>query len=550
MPFQRFCDFESQDNCGYLHDLTANFNWTRYQDQKNNLNAHPQYDHTTFTAAGIESERKKIALINNIFFLLGNYMYIETGTARKTGDIARLISPLFPASNEYNCLQFYYHQSGSDFDVLNIYKRDVDGSLSPLKIFTSQGNHFDEWHIMEVNIVPSKPYNLIFECVVGNSSLGDIAIDDVLVKERACSSIGNCDFEQGMCTYKNAEKNRELNWIRMRGDAADNTLGTNYGTYLAFDMISTTTTSSSRAVLISHDLDNTAQYCFEYYYRRYGNGIGNLIINRETFTNTTVYDLLVKHESKDFTEKWKINQIALDPLLNQTSNVYRLLFEAISIDGTGRLLLDDFKLTYGPCPSLPSNCSIECNTSSGTRQCIPTNKVCDFNIDCLNGDDERLCGYDCNFERGQCNYTDSSVGLYKWRRQRADLSVSSTNSSPLIDHTTLSLNGYYMIVLTNNDTIDERAHLLSPLLQQSSATCELTFYYYMTGINVDRLQVLLLVGSQSSRIYSIEGNQNNQWHKAVVKIGRLYRPFRINFDVRKIAASFAHIAIDDIQWVG
>jgi hypothetical protein len=360
--------------------------------------------------------------------------------------------------------------------------------------------------------------------------------------------MGNCDFEQGLCTYKNSEKNRELDWIRMRGEPGDNTIGTSYGTYLAFDMTSTTI-SSNRALLVSPDLDNTAQYCFQYYYRRFGDGEAYLTINRQTFANASARFELVKHQSGDFLNDWQINQIVLSPLLNQTSNVYRLLFEAISVNGTGRLMLDDFELINGPCPPLPSNCSMQCDTLTGTKQCISTSQICDFNIDCLNGDDERLCGYDCTFEANQCQYTDPSAGAYKWRRQRAGLSVPGTNSGPLIDHTTLSANGYYMIVSTNNG-IDERAHLLSPVLQQSSSTCELTFYFHMSGVNVGRLEVLLLEGLERSRLWSIDGNQGNRWHKGVVKIGRLYRPFRIRFDARKTATTLADITIDDVQWIG
>ncbi|CAF4203919.1 unnamed protein product, partial [Rotaria sordida] len=520
---QKFCDFESQDICGYVHDLSDNFNWTRHRGETNSFGTGPSYDHTTYTTEGY-------------------YMYIETSAPRQPGDIARLISPVFPASKQYNCLQFYYHQYGIDIGAFNVYKRDVGGSLNPLKIFSSQGNRFDEWHVMEINLLASKPYTIIFEGVVGKSFEGDIAIDDVLIKERPCPSVGNCDFEQSMCTYKNSEKDSEIDWIRMRSDIGDNTIGIKFGTYLAFDMTSTTV-PSSRALLISPYLDNTVQYCFQYYYRRYGDGQGSLIINRQTFTNMTADDLLVKHESNDFTNEWKINQIVLNPLLNQTSNVYRLLFEGISISGVGRLMLDDFEFINGSCPSLPNNCSIQCDTSTDLRQCIPTNQICDFNRDCLNGDDERLCGYDCTFESDQCNYTDSSVGVYKWRRQRAGLSV------PSMDHTTLSANGYYMIVSTNNGTSDERARLLSPLFQQSSSTCELTFFYHMPGININPLEILLLQGSQRSRIRLIQGTQTDHWYQAIVKIGRLYRPFRVDFDASK-TTTLTNIVIDDIRWIG
>ena len=369
------------------------------------------------------------------------------------------------------------------------------------------------------------------------------------LKERACPELGNCDFEQDMCTYKNAEVEKQIDWIRMRGEPGDNTIGTVYGTYLAFDMTATTQ-PSSRALLLSAHLDNTAQYCFQYYYRRFGDGQGSLTIYRQSYANLTARIQLAKHENDAFKNEWTVNQIALNPLTNQTTKIYRLLFEATSINGVGRLMLDDFELIYGACPPLPTNCSIQCDTLTGKQQCIPSSQICDFNKDCLNNADESACGYDCTFERDQCKYTDPSAGLYKWRRQRAGVSTPGTSSSPLIDHTTFSSNGYYMIVSTNNGTIDDQAHLLSPLLQQSSSTCEVVFYYHMSGVNVGRLEVLLIEGSEKGRIWSIEGNQGDRWHKGVVKIGRLYRPFRIRFDARKTATTLADITIDDIEWSG
>jgi len=99
-------------------------------------------------------------------------MYIETSYPRIPGDVARLISPAYPASREYNCLRFHYHQYGADVDTLNVYKRDIGGSLNPLKIFTTHGNRFDEWHLVEINIVPTKPYHIIFEGIVGKNFEG------------------------------------------------------------------------------------------------------------------------------------------------------------------------------------------------------------------------------------------------------------------------------------------------------------------------------------------------------------------------------------------
>jgi hypothetical protein len=107
-----------------------------------------------------------------IIVLSGRYMYIEASSPRLPGDVARLISPVYGAARDYQCLQFYYHQYGIDIGALNVYKLDIGGSLNPMQLFTSIGNRFNEWHVMEVNYVATKPYNIIFEGVIGKSYEG------------------------------------------------------------------------------------------------------------------------------------------------------------------------------------------------------------------------------------------------------------------------------------------------------------------------------------------------------------------------------------------
>ena len=55
-----------------------------------------------------------------------------------------------------------------------------------------------------------------------------------------------------------------------------------------------------------------------------------------------------------------------------------------------------------------------------------------FFIDCPNGWDEANCGA-CDFESGQCGLVDTSVGSYKWFRDRDG--TSGVGSGPATDHT-------------------------------------------------------------------------------------------------------------------
>ena len=72
---------------------------------------------------------------------------------------------------------------------------------------------------------------------------GDLAIDDYRLYDFACQPLGSCDFEENTCSWKNAEKDVDFNWVRMRGStpsdgtgpSVDHTLGTPYGTYIFLD---------------------------------------------------------------------------------------------------------------------------------------------------------------------------------------------------------------------------------------------------------------------------------------------------------------------------
>jgi hypothetical protein len=99
-------------------------------------------------------------------------MYIEASNPQVVNDIARLISSVYPASNEYKCLQFFYHHYGASTAVLNVYIQEATSSTTRGRMFTSRGNHFNEWHKMEISFVPIRAYNIIFEGIVGNNFAG------------------------------------------------------------------------------------------------------------------------------------------------------------------------------------------------------------------------------------------------------------------------------------------------------------------------------------------------------------------------------------------
>ena len=95
------CTFEDVYICNYIQDLTDNFNWTRQSGSTSSSNTGPSSDHTYGTSAG-------------------HYMYIEASSPARPGQLARLFTPKYPAVNQDQCLQFYYHMYGSQIGKLNV----------------------------------------------------------------------------------------------------------------------------------------------------------------------------------------------------------------------------------------------------------------------------------------------------------------------------------------------------------------------------------------------------------------------------------------------
>jgi hypothetical protein len=58
---------------------------------------------------------------------------------------------------------------------------------------------------------------IAFEGIRGRSYLGDIAIDDVSIKDGACPAPGSCNFETDFCTWTNIMTGDDFDWLRNKG---------------------------------------------------------------------------------------------------------------------------------------------------------------------------------------------------------------------------------------------------------------------------------------------------------------------------------------------
>lgn len=82
---------------------------------------------------------------------------------------------------------------GSGIGTLKLFVRHFRSLDTPLReIWSLNGNAGNTWFVAQITISSLDDFQLLFEASVGNTGMGDIAIDDI-------------SFAQGACPGKNLE---------------------------------------------------------------------------------------------------------------------------------------------------------------------------------------------------------------------------------------------------------------------------------------------------------------------------------------------------------
>lgn len=60
---------------------------------------------------------------------------------------------------------------------------------------------------------------------VGTSFTGDIAIDDMIVKDGGCGMPSDCNFEKDMCLWRNVKTKDNFDWLKGKGSTSSSFTG-------------------------------------------------------------------------------------------------------------------------------------------------------------------------------------------------------------------------------------------------------------------------------------------------------------------------------------
>uniref|UniRef100_A0A3Q2TJU8 Zonadhesin n=1 Tax=Fundulus heteroclitus TaxID=8078 RepID=A0A3Q2TJU8_FUNHE len=259
------CNFDT-NVCEWEQLMQDSFDWTRHSGSTPTNLTGPNQDHTTGD---------------------GHYIYIEASSVTY-GDTARLISSECTDTGPL-CLQFWYHMYGSaDTMGLNIYLLQNKVAKAVWQKRNSQGNM---WHLAQVDLNATEPFQILFEGRRGSNDLSDVAIDDITLDQgrcsgKKCTSVKvnfqllisvcelDCDFEQDLCQWSQLLTD-VFDWERQNGSTptsntgplSDHTTGGS-GHYLYIEANRASLGDTAR--LVSAECSDAGPQCLMFWYHMYG----------------------------------------------------------------------------------------------------------------------------------------------------------------------------------------------------------------------------------------------------------------------------------------
>ncbi|XP_071346929.1 mucin-2 isoform X2 [Trachinotus anak] len=165
LPSPPVCSLDCSFNrnlCSWNQMITDAFDWTWQSGSTPTLMTGPSADHTGD----------------------GRYLYIEASSATH-GDTARLISSECSDSGP-QCVQFWYHMYGSA-DTMGLHVYLLQNRVTDA-VWWKRNDQGNMWHLAQVDITTTGPFQIIIEGRRGSNDQSDVAIDDVKLYRGHCSA--------------------------------------------------------------------------------------------------------------------------------------------------------------------------------------------------------------------------------------------------------------------------------------------------------------------------------------------------------------------------
>ncbi|XP_010901050.2 MAM and LDL-receptor class A domain-containing protein 1 isoform X1 [Esox lucius] len=579
------CNFEEGDPCGWERvyptpPVLHSFRWL--PDQGDTIHLGEQYhrpvnDHTLGTPEGW-------------------YMYADSSNGG-FGHTTDLQTPVISSTGPQCTLGFWYHMSGFTVGTLQVLLKY--GNISH-EVWSQTGNQGNKWRRGEVFLGICHDVQVILRAKRGISYMGDVVVDDItfqnctppLIPEQPCGPeeytcsnghcipqdnlcdfidhcgdgsdedpyickgfSGRCNFEFDLCSWRQCREDN-FNWLIKAGStstfgtgpATDHTMRDPSGHYL-YAKSSFPQATGDVARISGPLFSRRSKECkISFYIHMSGEGIGTLSVFRVTGSD---HHLLL-NLTGDQGNYWQRKDIQLT-----SREHFQVTFEGKVVTSRGDICLDD--ITFSPgclllstseaqetaSPSPSGSCPLG-HLQCENGQCFHQDKSCDFIDNCGDGSDEKDCGTSCTFENGRCGWKSSMADNFDWT-----LGVGLANSiRPPFDHTLKNEHGHFVYLeATPVGLKGDKAHMKSSVWKESSATCTLTFWYYLSHVGSGTIRLLVKTENNGlTEVWNMTGNQGQQWNQAKVPLRKL-RNFEVIFEGIRSRDVNGGAAIDDLQFM-
>uniref|UniRef100_H3DNE1 MAM domain containing 2a n=1 Tax=Tetraodon nigroviridis TaxID=99883 RepID=H3DNE1_TETNG len=258
------CDFDT-GLCLYHQERAESKGWSRVTVSPN---AYRMGDHTTGT---------------------GWFLQANVRSASTPGYVGRLHGPLLPGNQRY-CVRFYYllQASRKVDNALILYVYD-EHDVAVEKVWSLSGSSGAVWTRVEVTFLKPMLTKLVFASICRNFwECGLVAIDDITVRLGDCriaagSLPGQCDFDDGLCGYRQDTVEDKGDWLPARGHTPTSYTGprgdhtTGVGSFLYIE--ASKMRPGHKARLLTSDLrGSSSPQCLVFHFHMYGSGSGILSV--------------------------------------------------------------------------------------------------------------------------------------------------------------------------------------------------------------------------------------------------------------------------------